>query len=426
VFDQLAELEKQLKPGSDGKFDELKQQLRKAGSELGKEKLTREAGEALVKDDLQKAKDELHKLAAAAEQLDAQKKEAEKKEGEQKSGDKKLDEEGRRRLARALDRAAQAAAQQRAEEKKRTDEEHRLKDEERRLKKELAERPNDQELQRRLQRNQRELQRLEREKQERAQQQRELQRLQRELQAAAEQLRQKLSPEAAEALRRAAEQLGQMENEIRKLGNMSKAQVQIAELKEILRRAGTQQGQNGQKGQQQGKDGQAQNGRDGQNGEGQDGKGKGEKGLLRDFNQRAGGEKVLILGAGGNTPVLLPLPMPGPSGNQPPPGVQGPGIDQQGMPKDGIGDQHDPNLSGDPTHLASKRHDTRVTGKDAAGPSRSETILGSAERGFASRAYRRVYSDYTSVMEEVMSKERVPPGYRFYIKRYFQLIKPRE
>jgi len=37
-----------------------------------------------------------------------------------------------------------------------------------------------------------------------------------------------------------------------------------------------------------------------------------------------------------------------------------------------------------------------------------------------------VYSDYTSVVEEVMSKEKVPPGYRFYVKRYFQLIKPRE
>ncbi|HZS37902.1 MAG TPA: hypothetical protein VFF06_13790 [Polyangia bacterium] len=414
VFDKLAEIEKQLKP-QDGNFEELERALQKAGAELGKEKLTREAGQALAKEDLDKAKQELEKLAAEAERLDKQ---------------KKPDEGKRDELARSLKRAADAAAQppeKSAEQKKREQEEQRLKEEQRRLQKQLAERPNDRELQRRLQRNQRELQRLEREKQQRAEQQRQLQRLQRELQQAAEQLRQKLSPEAAEALRRAAQQLGQMENEIRKLGNMSKAQVQIAELKEILRRAGSQQGQNGQpqsgQGQQanSGRDGRGQNGQGGQNGKDQNGKG-GAKSLLRDFNNRAGGEKTLILGEG-NTPVLLPLPM-GPGGEKP--GPQGQGGQGEQLPGDGIGDEHDPNLIGDPTKLASKRHDTRVEGKDAAGPSRSETILGSAERGFSTKAYRRVYSDYTSVMEEVMSKERVPPGYRFYIKRYFQLIKPRD
>ena len=40
--------------------------------------------------------------------------------------------------------------------------------------------------------------------------------------------------------------------------------------------------------------------------------------------------------------------------------------------------------------------------------------------------FDEVYGDYTSVVEEVMSREHVPPGYRFYVKRYFQLIKPRE
>jgi hypothetical protein len=81
---------------------------------------------------------------------------------------------------------------------------------------------------------------------------------------------------------------------------------------------------------------------------------------------------------------------------------------------------------GEATSLRSKRHETRVQGKEGAGPSKSETILGSAERGFASRDYHQVYSKYTSVVEEVMSKGHVPPGYRFYIKRYFQLIKPRD
>ena len=81
---------------------------------------------------------------------------------------------------------------------------------------------------------------------------------------------------------------------------------------------------------------------------------------------------------------------------------------------------------GDATRLRAQHHDTRVQGKEGAGPSRSQTILGSAEKGFASTGYKRVYGDYTAVVEEVMSKEKVPPGYRFYIKRYFQLIKPRD
>jgi hypothetical protein len=104
--------------------------------------------------------------------------------------------------------------------------------------------------------------------------------------------------------------------------------------------------------------------------------------------------------------------------------MQGQGGDQPGG--DGIGDGHDPNLLGQSTRLGGKRHETRVAGKEGEGPSRSETILGSAEKGFASRGYRRVFGDYTSVVEEVMQKEEIPPGYRFYVKRYFQLIRPRE
>jgi hypothetical protein len=429
VFDKLAEIEKKLK-GTDGDFEELKRALKQAGAELGKEKLTKEMGDALAKEDLATAKKELEKLAAEAEKLDAQRKEADK----DKKDAKALKEKDREPLARSLDRAGREQQEKKtAEEKKREAEEKRLKEEERRLKKELAQKPNDKELERKLQRNQRQLERLEREKQQRAEQKRQLERLQRELQKAAEQLRQKLSPQAAEALRKAAQQMGQMENEIRKLGNMSKAQVQIAELKEVLRRAGqSQQGQGGQNGQgqdgqegQDGQDGQNGKGAQGQNGKGRNGKGGqgSEKALLREFNDRAGGgQKTLLLGGkGGDGSVLLPLPGLG-GGDKPGQDGQGGGKD----PGDGIGDQHDPNLTGDKTQLAGKRNATRVQGKEGAGPSKSETILGSAEKGFATRNYRRVYSDYNSVVEEVMSKERVPPGYRYYIKRYFQLIRPRD
>jgi hypothetical protein len=195
--------------------------------------------------------------------------------------------------------------------------------------------------------------------------------------------------------------------------------MQIAEIKEVLRRAGRSgQGQQGQQAQGDGKNGK------GKQQKGQGGQGKGEQ--LREFDERAGGKdpNTILLGEKGgqnDQRLLLPLPMPG--GQQP--GPQGNGEHMPGN-GDGIGDQHDPNLNGDATRLSSQRHDTRVQGKEGAGPSRSQTILGSADKGFATTSYKRVYGDYTAVVEEVMSKEKVPPGYRFYIKRYFQLIKPRE
>jgi hypothetical protein len=83
-------------------------------------------------------------------------------------------------------------------------------------------------------------------------------------------------------------------------------------------------------------------------------------------------------------------------------------------------------MQGAPTQLDARHVDARVEGKLGAGPSRSQTILGTADRGFAQTGYRRVYGDYSQVVEEVMSKEQIPPGYRYYVKRYFELIKPRE
>ena len=43
----------------------------------------------------------------------------------------------------------------------------------------------------------------------------------------------------------------------------------------------------------------------------------------------------------------------------------------------------------------------------------------------ASEQYRRVFGDYHAVAEEVLDQQHVPPGSRYYINRYFQLIRPR-
>jgi hypothetical protein len=53
-------------------------------------------------------------------------------------------------------------------------------------------------------------------------------------------------------------------------------------------------------------------------------------------------------------------------------------------------------------------------------------IRGAAEKGFASRGYENVYREYHTVAEETLNKDDIPGGYRFYVRRYFQLIRPRD
>jgi hypothetical protein len=422
VFDKLAELERKLPKAEPGAVEPLKEALKKAGDELSKDKLLREAGKALKDEDLDKAAADLKKLAEEAERLEA----------ERRARDPKLDDKQRDAAARSLERAAEELSAEEKEAQKRVEEERRLREEQRRLEREAQEHPNDQDVQRRLQRNQRQLERLEREQKQAAERRRQLERLSRELEKAAEQLRSKMSPEA---LKRAAEELSRMQDEIRKLGSQGQVRLQIAEIKEVMRRMGrsSQGGSGGGAGggrDQQGQPGGARS-QNAPGGRGKDGRGNGRQAhadngrgsMLREFDQRAGGDKpsALLLGGDKGDQALV-LPLPGGAKKPPEPGSGGPGTSNDS----GIGSNHDPNLFGDPTKLAAKRHETRVEGKEGAGPSRSETILGSAEHGFATGAYRRTFSDYSAVVEEVMQREQIPPGYRFYVKRYFQLIKPRE
>jgi hypothetical protein len=102
---------------------------------------------------------------------------------------------------------------------------------------------------------------------------------------------------------------------------------------------------------------------------------------------------------------------------------------QGGQPQQGPGwgQGHDNNVQGGATNPKVGVQDTQVQGNDTGqGGSRSEVILGAAERGFASRGYQKVYREYHTVAEEALNKDEIPGGYRFYVRRYFQLIRPRE
>jgi hypothetical protein len=48
------------------------------------------------------------------------------------------------------------------------------------------------------------------------------------------------------------------------------------------------------------------------------------------------------------------------------------------------------------------------------------------QRGFVSLPYQKVHGEYARHAERVLERDHVPGGYKFYVRRYFQLIRPRE
>lgn len=299
----------------------------------------------------------------------------------------------------------------------------KFEEEKRRLEKKLQDNPKDQEARRQLDKNKRQLDRLEREKkdeqQAQKQQKRQLQRLSRDLKRSAENMRNQKPEDAKDDLDDAKDEVGKMEDEIRKLSGKKKAKEQMGSLREALRRAQKKQG--GEGGQQGGR--------------------KGQK--LRDFYSRAAGQpgnaKVFQPGQGSKPGQSGEGQQPGgvqpgaPGGQQP---GQQPGGEQAGNapPKDGsggqpgggIGSDHDPNVMGGATKNKVKYAEKELEGVKGKGPSRSQVIQSAAQKGFASRAYEKVYTDYQAVVDDVMNREKVPLGYRHYIERYFKLIKPRQ
>jgi hypothetical protein len=90
------------------------------------------------------------------------------------------------------------------------------------------------------------------------------------------------------------------------------------------------------------------------------------------------------------------------------------------------GFDNDPRSLSKPSQIEARHQDTQLTGEHGKGPTRSQVILDAADRGFATASYERVYADYRSHAEEVIERDEVPAGYRFYVRRYFQLIRPRD
>lgn len=374
LFEQLAALERKYLESQEGDFEELLRQLKKAGGELAKERPSRQVGEALQQEKLAKASQE---LKALAERL------------------KELDRAAQRRLGKRLDRAAR---QPNAGDPSLERQQRALNQERRRLRRKQEAGTSDPRLRRRLKRNQRQLERLNREANRRQAQRRQLERLNRNLSKAAASLRDRMSDEARKALQQAAQESGRMARQVNRSRMLKRAQAKVQDLKEMLRRSG--------KGN------------------------KGNKGKLQDFYARAGDGKDKGKGKGNKKGVLL---KPGGSGGAVMMEGDGQGrgesqitsVEQVAASADGVGQGAGGGLKGEKTSLDGKRRASLVQGTEGKGQSRSEVILGAAEDGFAARDYRQVFSAYNAVVEDVLKREDVPLGYRYYVKRYFQLIRPR-
>ncbi|MFO0676040.1 MAG: hypothetical protein U0169_05870 [Polyangiaceae bacterium] len=448
AFRRMQSLEDRLMGGSEADKKAFEAALANMGEELKKSELGKKAGEALEAKDLRATEAALKELAK-------------KLRDSQKSG-APIDKAELQKLREAVKRAADAQDKRRSAVDQRREE---LKRDLLAKKQQGADAGANEEEKSLLKKKERELERLEKEHEAEANAGRQLDRLDRELAQAAEDLMKDLGL-SAQDLERGAEDVNRMAREAMSQEEKEELRQKLQELRETMRREGQGgqqrvvrmkrfqdharggQGQKGSQGQGQGEDGenegQAQNGEgqdgEGQDGEGQDGegqKGQGSKGSQGSKGQGQGGQggskgqrgsggskgDVWVLGPNGEKIMMLS------AGSRPGSG-QGSGPSSPGGSGEGgrqAGTGHDGDVQGKATNPKMGTQDSHVEGQDTGqGGSRSQVILGAAERGFSSRAYTKVYREYHTVAEEALDKDDVPGGYRFYVRRYFQLIRPRE
>jgi len=435
AFRRMEALEEKLATPDAAGRKAVEERVEAMGHELEKAEMTRPAGKALADAKLNEARDAMQQLAKKFRQA------------EKTPVDKARLEQTRE----ALKKAAEEAEKRQRELQQRRDE---LADEILKKKQQMGDGGSDEE-QSLLAKKERELERLDRDLDAHRDQQRQLDRLDRDLEKAAEDLMNDLGL-SAEDLEQSAEDLNRMQEGQATDQQKEELRQKLQELRELMRQQGAggkgqvirlkrfgrlargqggsggNQGEPGdgqQPGQGQG-DGQGKDGQEGNQGQGpgQQGQGQGQgqqgQGQGRGHGGGSGagsqGGETWVLGPNGEKMLMLSRGQGGGSG-------QG-GGGQQGPGHPGTwGEGHDPNVQGAATNPSMGTQDTQVQGSDSAqGASRSQVILGAAQRGFASSAYKKVYTEYHQVAEESLAKDDVPGGYRFYVKRYFQLIRPRD
>lgn len=412
AFRRMQELENELLKGAEADRKALDDALQDTARELEKSDLTDPVAKALKQNDLAAAEQEMNKLA---EKLRDKKKKPSKAELE--------------KLKQALDRAVQnkkkaleQLIEHRAEVKKQL-----LADKDKAKKeKPDAGKQDDEREKSLLRKKERQLERLNRDIQNKQRALRRLSRLDRDLAKAAADLMRDLGM-SAEDIEQAAQDLDRLQQEQMSDKQKEELRRRLQELRELVR----QQKQGGKELRKRMRDfmkrargGRAGRGRmrpgQGQPGQGQPGQGKAGKqgqGQGEGKGQQPGG-----IGIGPGAGQGVPIDMPGGGGDGDQPGGDGSGRDGDSY---GSGSGGDP--KGDSTDMKGDTVDVRAEGLDSnQGPTNAEVILSASRRGFTGKSYKKVYKQYRTVAEDQIDQEKIPDGMRFYVRRYFQLIRPRE
>jgi hypothetical protein len=100
--------------------------------------------------------------------------------------------------------------------------------------------------------------------------------------------------------------------------------------------------------------------------------------------------------------------------------------EEKGEPASGAGDEAvGDGTGGEPERIDATKKPVLLPGKWGDGPGLVEIVRGAAAEGVATAEYRDVAEAARRLAEAAVHSEDIPLGYRLYIKRYFQLIRPR-
>ncbi len=95
-------------------------------------------------------------------------------------------------------------------------------------------------------------------------------------------------------------------------------------------------------------------------------------------------------------------------------------------PSDKAGTKTSESQHGELTSLNSTLNLERLKGVQGEGDSSVETTKASAEGQESSLSYKEAYMKYRKLSEDALTEEQIPLSYKFYVKRYFESIKPAE
>ena len=97
-------------------------------------------------------------------------------------------------------------------------------------------------------------------------------------------------------------------------------------------------------------------------------------------------------------------------------------------PKDGlgIGLETVENIFGDRTKIDAQHNPVKIEGQMGEGQSFENILRGTAEASTSTVEYRELFNNYTPEAEEAIFKENIPLGSKYYIKRYFEGIRPQQ